>query len=432
MKFTSIHISFPILKITSLISQAISRQPTLFEKTILELINRFGGEEVYREFTLEKVFSEILQVPETGNFVQPTLEQLVNFSIVDCKTDHTSLAEVRIKDLSLTPNGKRLLERGVMPVFKEKNRLEHFYDPIQDRLIAAQELPEVSEKAKGKPLEMDTEGLYPDYLIREEIQKQEGKGTSSSNDPPRGKGDFSPHDMIPAGATTLWKTLEGRVIISDEGELNLGFDDPFYDDYFSQFNSEWLFQHYLAELFVDDLIGNAASKSRPGAFHEISESIADIFPARDLDLKMKLSGEKTHFLRYHPFLKRQLQIKSHTLLVVFEYPAKENPDQMRWDAKKNGALVLLPDPFPLEHCHYLNSDEENFFVSPFEIKLNGELFSVPLGYSLKPGAPELKIQPIFKMLEKKIDESGEVQAQLIKLFWRSSEEVLRLIEKMTA
>lgn len=421
MKLSTLHISFPILKITSMVSQAVSRKPTLFEKAILELIARFGDDEGYRDYSLEKVFSEILKVPEVDNFVQPTVDQLINFSIIDCKGNHASLADVRLKDLSLTPNGKRLLESGAMPVFKEKNHVEHHYDPIQDRLLSADEEKKLSAKAKGQPLEMDTEGLYPDYLIREALAAS-SKGDGLQTDA---------HNIMPANTTILWKTVEGEVRLSEEGELSLHFADPFYDDYFSQFNSEWLYKNYLAELFEDDLTGNATKEIRPGAFHEIAETVTDVFPARDLDLKMKLSGETAHFLKYHPFLKRQLKIKANTLLVAFEYPGAKKSGKMEWDAKKNGAIVFLKEKFPIENCHYLNSDKENFFISPFEIKVNTELFSVPLGYSLKKKSRELNVKQVIKLLEKRIDESDEVQHQLIKLFWRSSEEVLRLIEKMT-
>ncbi len=420
MKIATLNISFPVLQIHSKVTYAILRKPTLFEKAILEVIAEFASDEEYGEMSLQKVFGEMLAVPEEESFMQPALSQLLKMKLLECPAKVEQLQSIKLRDLRLTAIGESMREKGSFPGIQQQQTFIHCYDPIRDRLLSTEEQDSLSKTPEAAAVAIEDEQTVAKELIKRTIRIQSG-------------GKDNEIQQIEAGEIeTRWLTQDGDLTVNENGELSICFGDDFYDDYFRHFSSKWLFSNFLADYLTDVNIADDLQKEAPKPFSRIIKKAETIFSARDLDMKMKLSGRMTHFLRYQPYLKNHLKCKRKTLLVVYGYPEGDTPVKIEWSDTLNGAVIFLEELFPIKGCYYLNSERENLFVDLFEIIINGDPFPVPLGYSLKKDCQQVDLQPLFKMLSPLLDQSGEVQHQLIKLFWLPAEEVWQRIKEMTS
>lgn len=433
MKIAAIQISFPVLHIHSKVTYAVLRKPTLFERAILEVVGEFSGDERYGGYSLQRVFGEMLAVPEEDQFVLPSLRQLAEFGLIAVAVEFDSLQHVKLRDLTLTDAGRKMRERKAFPGLQRHRNLSYHYDPIQDRLLTAAEQELLSETPGDLSVAVEDEAAVGMQLVERVIRRRAaGAEPPPGEAPAAGEGDqYEIREIHIEGIQTLWQTREGELALAPDGELSIELGDPVYEDYFRHFSGRWLFENFLADFLTDVQLDTGFRQATPRPLREIADA-TEVFSARDIDLKMKLSSETTHFLRYQPYLDHHLVCKKKTLLVVFGYPHGEAPANILWDDELNGAVVFLAEPFPIPGCYYLNSERDNLSVDLFEVRINGDPYAIPLGYSLPKSDRRLNPAPLFKRLEPLIDKSGEVQYQLIKLFWRSPEEVWEIIKRLTS
>ena len=418
MKVATITISFPVLQIRSRAVYAALRKPTVFELGILEAINDYAADPVYGEYSLLKVFGEMLGVPETDRLLLPSLRQLAELGLVKTGTNLDELEKVALRTLALTTQGREILARKVFPGVQMTRDFSHSYDPVRDRLLLGEELEQLSESPAEQFIEWDDE---------------EAVAVSLAEDAVRSGAESQVSEVKTRSLETKWLNRSGDLLVSPEGELTLSFGDNLYDDYFRHFSSRWLIKNVLASLLTDWEGAAEISSARPRVFGKLHGHLSDVFPAGDLDLKLKLSGEMvTHFLNYQPYLKPQLKCRSQTLLVVFGNPAKERQSDILWDENINGAVIFVDRLFPLQNGYYLSSTGENLFIDLFELTVNGDPYPIPLGYSLKSDDKRLATAALFKLLEPLIDKTGDVQQQLIKLFWQPPDQVWARIKEMTS
>ena len=418
MKLSRLRFSFPVMKIACTVAHGVPRKPTVFERALLELTERFSGDEDYREYNLEKVFGEILGVPEVDNFVRPSLEKLLAAGLLQFEGDLASLSAVRLQDLILTAEGTQMLQRGELPGELSFHPLKFFYDPLRRELVAAAESTGLEEKPAGVALHIDIEENFPESFIREEFARKPPEGIT-----PESKIQRVVRDEV----RLLWKTVEGEIHLSEKGEVGLLFNDEFYENYFLEMPGEQLYESVLAGLFDYEAGADGIPLSRD--FPKLARSLAHLFPAKDLDLHIKLIPDTVHFLRYQDYLKDHLACKPNTLMVVFEHLAEDCPEGIEWDVAINGAIIYLDERFILEDCFYLNSRKDSLFVQYFQFKVNGIEYMLPLGYGLKKDDPQLDLGGYYELLEELLDISDDPDHQLIKLFWKPADAVLKDLER---
>lgn len=418
MKLTRLRFSFPVLKIACSVAHGVPRKPTVFERALLELAERFSGDEDYRAYTLEKVFGEILGVPEVDNFVRPSLETLLAAELLRLEGELASLSAVRLQDLALTAEGAQMLQRGELPGELSFHPLKFFYDPLRRELVPAAESAGLDEAPAGIALQIDVAENFPEAFIREEFNRKPPEGIHP---------DSRIQKVTREEVRLLWKTVEGEIHIAETGEIGLLFNDEFYENYFLEMPGEQLYETVLAGLFDYENGGEGIPLSRD--FPALARSLAHLFPAKELDLHIKLIPDTVHFLRYQDYLKDHLVCKPNTLLVVFEHLAEDCPEGIDWDASINGAIIYLDERFILEDCYYLNSRKESLFVQYFQFKVNGVEYMLPLGYGRKQDDPQLELGGLYELLEELLDISGDPDHQLIKLFWKPADAVLKDLER---
>ncbi len=418
MKLGSFSISFPVLKLNCTVQHAIPRQPTLFEKGILELVERFSAHDTYGKYTLDKVFAEILGVPEVNNFVKPSLDKLVALELVDCATNYTSLAEVTISQLTLTDDGAAMQAEGNLPGILSRNSVEYYYDVVRNSMMTVTEIAQLGDIAAEKRIDIDMDATFPEETLRETIIAEKPQWLTEGSDIRK---------IIRDDVALFWQEALGSINLTESGELGILFDEEFYENYFLSFNSLELYRDYLADLFQDNVTSMSPDHSNVNLGNTMARA-EEMFLPRDLDLKIKLTPDTIHFLRYHAYLNDHLKCKPNTLLVVFEHLPEEIPEGIEWDGQINGAVIYLDERFIIDNCHYLNATRGNLFVDYFSVKINGEAHTIPLGYSLKSNDPQLDLGECYELLEEIINISDTLDHHLIKLFWKPVDEVLKDIE----
>ncbi|MEZ4746939.1 MAG: hypothetical protein R3C41_12755 [Calditrichia bacterium] len=422
MKIATIHISFPVLQIRSKVSYAALRKPTVFEQSILELISRFSNDHNYGGYTLDRVFGEMLNVPETDRMVLPSLQQLVELGLVRSNQKIDSLANVPLNALKLTDSGAEILAKKAFPGMQMSREMSHCYDPVKDMLLSETEQELLSDSPEEIFIAWEDEEAVAETLVEQSIRRKSGSSGAPNEI----------RQVRTESVDTRWLTRDGDLQISPDGELSIEFGDSFYDDYIRHFNSKWLVNNLLSNFLPDVQPPDKKGATKLRSFSAIAKHAESIFAAGELDLKLRLSAEKTHFLNYQPYLKHHLKIKPKTLLVIFNYPDGKDAVKIEQNDKSGGAIVFLDEKFPIAGCQYLNSDGENLFVDMFDVTINGDAYPFPLGFSLKRDHKSLNTAPFFNILDEIIDQSDDVQHQLIKLFWESPDKVWDRIKKMTS
>jgi hypothetical protein len=232
---------------------------------------------------------------------------------------------------------------------------------------------------------------------------------------------------------TRWLTREAEVHISETGELTIHFGDILYDDYVRYFNSRWLLENILFELFPDEPSATT-EKTSAKPFSTIVNKVDEIFPITEIDLKLRIQPDTVHFFDYQPYLKHQLKPKPNTALIVFGFPGiSEKSPEIDFNEQEKAAVIRLAQPFPVADCQYLNANGENLFSGNFEITINEDTFTLPIGYRIADrNFTGKKLDALYQLLNKIIDKTDEVQFQLIKLFWEKPEVVWAKIKEMTS
>jgi hypothetical protein len=423
MFFANFLISFPVYQLTCRTVYAALRKPTVFEESILMLVNNYSDHPQSKTLTLASVFREILNVPESAKLVLPSLQQLIDAGLINSREPVQSLDTVQLEALQLTRIGKEILSKKAFPgqQLTRENRL--YYDPIRDLILSEDEQALLTDVAEPVYLDTEAPATTVDHLAQSHIRQLHHTGDAATEI----------LDIKISEMETKWLTREAEVHISESGELSLHFGDILYDDYVRYFNSRWLLENILMELFPE-AISSADNKETATPFSTIYKKIEEIFPVTEMDLKLRIRPETIHFFNYQPYLKQQLKPKPNTALIVFGYPGiDEKKPEIFFNEQDKSAVIRLGQSFPIANCQYINAKGENLFSGNFGIVINEEIFTLPIGYRIADRYfTNQQLTGLYQLLNKIIDKTNEVQWQLIKLFWEKPEVVWAKIKEMTS
>ena len=163
-------VPFPVLEITSNVSCLSPRFATYLEKRMLRLVQRLGTHPEYGKWTLEKIFGEILGLPEVEEFLRPTLDELINSRALECENDHQELSVLRLCDFSITATGLDFLKAGQLPSRARSFKARHLFDPISNQLTPIKGKTPGHLHDEDGPIAFDSfMEHFPEGKIRESI-----------------------------------------------------------------------------------------------------------------------------------------------------------------------------------------------------------------------------------------------------------------------
>jgi hypothetical protein len=423
MFFANFLLSFPVYQLHCKTVYAALRKPTVFEESILMLVDNYSNHPQANSLTLATVFRDILNVPESGKLVLPSLQQLIEAGLIDANEAVNSLEAVRLEALQLTRSGREILSKKAFPGQQLTRESRLFYNPIRDLILSEEEQNLLTDMPEPVYLDAEAPAATVEQLVHSHLRQLHQSSDTATEI----------IDTQISGMEIRWLTREAEVHISESGRLTIHFGDILYDDYVSYFNSRWLLENILFELFPEETSSTAEAQSvKP--FSTIANKVDEVFPVTDIDLKLRIQPDTVHFFNYQPYLKHQLKPKPNTALIVFGYPGiTEKSPTIDFNEQDKAAVIRLAEPFPVADCQYLNANGENLFSGRFEITINEETFSLPIGYRITDrNFTDKKLAALYQLLNKIIDKTDEVQLQLIKLFWEKPEVVWAKIKEMTS
>lgn len=183
MKITDVDIAIPFYQYRVDINYYLERKPIVIEWAIVQAINIAEKYPVYRNFSVDMVFSQIFSIPDTDKLVRPVILAMADKNLIKAiaLTDDTSLRDISMENLSLTDRGRILLGRGTLPSEDNTAQISFLYN-IYERKAADENPTLLHQESNGFPLVSGDElknVAFPELFIRgmlsDEQNKKKGK-----------------------------------------------------------------------------------------------------------------------------------------------------------------------------------------------------------------------------------------------------------------
>ncbi len=172
MKLSDIRIGVPLLQLKTRISHSNPRRAMAFERVILDMARHFSRDPSLGGITLQRIFTDILCVPDPDPLVLPTLYELMDLGVISPRTI-TSLDALTMHDIEITGLGREMMDNGMMIPSKlaQEDRTFHF-DPIGGRLLSEEESRSYIKTKPGISIDSsEFEGVFPEVLIRTSLEQ---------------------------------------------------------------------------------------------------------------------------------------------------------------------------------------------------------------------------------------------------------------------
>jgi len=250
----NLNISIPVFQIDSKISYQTIRQPTVFEKSILQLCDKYNKE--LGHYTFEQIAAELKVLPI---FFNDALNYLTEFKAIKKQTGNT------LADCQITSEGREFLSRNQLPSNDKIETDAFIYHPIKKELIKKQELAAL-KKIDIKLTSDDfnvTEAVVRD-MVAKQIKMQWGKANTRL-----GKITSTLQNDILQDTETL------SLNIDTNGNLTILTYDERLQSWIDSANKVFLWEALLSPFF----------KIMPTAIEEVEktpwENISAVYPSID-------------------------------------------------------------------------------------------------------------------------------------------------------
>jgi rRNA-processing protein FCF1 len=166
----SCQVSVPVFGVNSYIQYQTIRRPTVFEKSILQLLARYRNE--LGNQRIDQIAGELKASPL---FFLDGIQYLIDFNAIQIMPD-LSLDEgetLPLNSFDITAEGKEFLVNNALPSSNKNERDEHFYHPISRQLVSKNRL----KSGSGNETAMDADALNVtlatvDGIVEESIREK--------------------------------------------------------------------------------------------------------------------------------------------------------------------------------------------------------------------------------------------------------------------
>jgi rRNA-processing protein FCF1 len=417
MQIASVKVSFPILCLDSLVRHSTPRKPIIFERGLIELCATFSDNPKYNAVPLERIFREILRVPEPDTLVQPSLENLISLGVLRCSVpDPSCLEAVALRDLSLTPAGEEMYRIGVLPARPQDQHVSHLYDPVADKLLGNGKKEFFLEEpgslsVSGEPF-LDA---YPKHLIAEQIPREGHPWWNKLG---------KIMDCELKKSEVRYRNREGQVLLTDTGSIRFEFEEPAHTAYVNHLESATLVNDFLKPVLHGDDGAEWQRALEPAEVQRVLPSAAEFFPVRSIPERLRFGDDGVHFVRHLPAaINVPSTPPSGGLVAFFAAPNAEPQDWIQWNEDRDGAFVYLSDPVFPSGCFYADVNGANVCASTFDLRINDVPHSIPLGYSWNKDQAVQSSHEALQYLEEKLLDHGREDDIVLLLFWQRVENV---------
>lgn len=181
IKIYKFKLAIPLLLVKTKVSHTTPREPTTFERLILELSQRKNSLKDYQSMPLLAIFKEVLRIPEPNDLLQPAFNNLANLQILHGYYD--DLSQLTLSDIQLQDNANvnYLITHGQIPAQPKEDMIDSIYDPVKGELLSS-----IQDEAKDRHSiptlpESLIGNFFPDKLIRDKLTPKNYKWLTNTS-----------------------------------------------------------------------------------------------------------------------------------------------------------------------------------------------------------------------------------------------------------
>ena len=324
-------IGIPLFQINVGIVYEKSRRSTAFERVILNMLRRFAHNPLLQGIPLEKIFTDILCVPDPAPLVMPTLYALMDLDIIRCR-DVKPLDALTLHDLEITERGQEMIANDmVIPSTLMEDARTFCVDPVSGKIVSETSLKEYrKEKPKISIDDSAFEKFFPEFLIRSHIEKHGGDEEYGNIE-----------RLVFRGSTVLWKSVRFGVEVLPKG-LKVVSDESAYNTYLSSLDPEKFYTAFIKPFFDCPWIpaGNLppVDLANQNSGQSVS-SISHILAQWPIEARFAVPGT-LYGNEYIPYEAPPGQA------IVFYDKSHEQEVSVEWNRNLSGCKVFVRAPHP--------------------------------------------------------------------------------------
>ena len=178
----TISVGFPVFLVQSTVIQQTVHKPTVFERMVLRLCGKYRDVAEIGGLSLREIFEEKLGVQSAPELVGPSVESLVALGLLQTPLAGNAF-EIPLTQLSLTQEGRVLLENGRFPSRSKPKKEEHLLFPLSGEIRPRRSRDSYQENPVAPSI--DSELLWPancSDLVRQALVSDPQQSASANTE----------------------------------------------------------------------------------------------------------------------------------------------------------------------------------------------------------------------------------------------------------
>lgn len=397
MKLADIRVGVPLLRLDVRIHHATPRKPTAFERVILSMAENLGQIPSFNKLPLERLFVDVLCVPDPGPLVIPTLSELLSLGVISLRSEANldRFDALTLRDIEITARGREMIGEGMLPAKTMQDDGVFYYAPIRQTLLSKSE----SKAYRPTPPQFSVdislfEGVFPEEKIRSEILAAGYRWLTAASFVER---------IELLSSQTFWKDTPCSIEINS-GELKIISKDDDLNSYLDALEPEAVYSSFVSPIFgQQDLL-----------FDRIPELGNENPDTQTIQQALANWPISAHFVIPGVLHDREaipVQAPANQAILLY----LENPFSgdllIEWNGDKTGCKLWVNAPHP-NPSSILSTDHEHLLCRKIDARFGNKIH--PLGVVCRTPAskeddylerPLSHISALVRSPENKIDQS---------------------------
>lgn len=397
MKLADIRVGVPLLRLEVRIHHATPRKPTAFERIILSMAENLGQNPSFNKLSLERLFVEILCVPDPGPLVLPTLSELLSLDVISLR-DQANLDRfdiLTLHDIEITARGREMIWEGMLPAKTMQNEGVFYYAPISQTLLSESE----SKAYRPDPPKFSVdsslfEGIFPEEKIRSKIFATGYRWLTAAS--------FIERIEL-LSSQTFWKDTPCSIEINS-GDLKIISKDEDLNSYLDSLEPEAVYSRFVSPVFGhQDLFFDRIAEL--GDENPDTQTIQQVLANWPINARFVIPGV------LHDRETIPVQAPANQVIILYLENAFSGDLLIEWNDEKTGCKLWVNAPHP-NPSSILSTDSEHLLCRKIDARFKNKTH--PLGVVCRIPAskeddylkkPLSDISALVRSPENKIDQS---------------------------
>ena len=167
MKFFDVNIDLPVEEYSLTVTIAKPRKPTVFERMIVFIIDKYSKSEI-NSSSLREIFNSVLGLNNVDIFLSQAVDELTSASlnILVQNDDFNDPLDSPISAFELTEAGNELVKTGQLPSYPQNTKKRLYYDFINQEVTESKSFFSQEPKFRTFPDEMFFDsGIIPEIQL---------------------------------------------------------------------------------------------------------------------------------------------------------------------------------------------------------------------------------------------------------------------------